>query len=99
MAKPVFFDPGKKRWKRLRIFLNVVGVLSTALMIFFVVTVFLRSPKLPDLGLPELKPGYHAIKETTPKRVSPHRKRPEKKASEVVLNSGDPVRAAFYVMW
>jgi cellulose synthase/poly-beta-1,6-N-acetylglucosamine synthase-like glycosyltransferase/peptidoglycan/xylan/chitin deacetylase (PgdA/CDA1 family) len=99
MPKPVFFDPGKKRWKRLRIALNVTGVLTTALMIFFVVTVFMRNPKLPALGLPELKPGYRPVKEKPVKTVSPHRKKPGTKASEVTLNSGEPIRAAFYVLW
>src|SRR5262249_25504473 len=96
--KPVFFDPGKKRWKRLRILLNVAGVLSTALIIAFAISMW-RPAVLASLGLPDLKAGYRPVKEKPAKRPSPHRKRPETKASEVVLNSGDPVRAAFYVMW
>src|SRR5215471_971636 len=96
--RAIFYDPGRKRWRRLRLVLNTLGVLSTLVIVFFLVSV-LRSPNLPSLPLPQERPNYRAVREKKPKRVSPHRKKPETKASEITLNSGEPIRAAFYVIW
>jgi cellulose synthase/poly-beta-1,6-N-acetylglucosamine synthase-like glycosyltransferase/peptidoglycan/xylan/chitin deacetylase (PgdA/CDA1 family) len=98
-AKPIFYDPERKRWKRLRWALNIAGVVTTLVIVFFVVRVT-SSASIPQLLLPEERPAYHAVKDRKHVvRKSSHRKRPGKAASEVVLNSGDPVRAAFYVQW
>ena len=56
MPKPVFFDPGKKRWKRLRIVLNIAGVLTTALMIAFFLSMT-KPAVLASLGLPGASVG------------------------------------------
>jgi cellulose synthase/poly-beta-1,6-N-acetylglucosamine synthase-like glycosyltransferase/peptidoglycan/xylan/chitin deacetylase (PgdA/CDA1 family) len=97
-TKAIFYDPERKRWRRLRLVLNTLGVLCTLLMAFFLVSV-LRRAALPSLALPDERPAYRAVKEKKPKRVSPHRKKPETKASEITLNTGEPIRAAFYVTW
>ena len=62
MAQPVFFDPGKARWKRIRLAFDVIGVSITLLVIFFAYTA-LRDEPLPDLLLPPQKRPYRALKE------------------------------------
>ena len=48
MAEPVFYDPRRARWKRLRWLFDVTAVLVSALLIFFVYTA-LRDEPLPEL--------------------------------------------------
>ena len=103
MNKPVFYDPQRKRWKRLRRISNVLAVLGSLLLIVFVVGV-VRMKSLPQLqfvaqthnyrgvtitGKPALKPG-------TKPAVSPHRKT-QVAPSDVTLNTNEGLRAAYYV--
>ena len=100
MATPVFYDPQRKRWKRIRRTFDVVGVALSLLLIFFVVTV-LRGTSIPDLPLAEQKKNYRALTEKEskhPKRKGTHRKT-GKLPTQVALNSGESLRAAFYVTW
>ncbi len=100
MAKAIFYDPQRKRWKRVRLLLDITALVSTLLIIFFIISAF-RSVSLGNLLLPEQRKPYRALKEkerrrsrsraTTRKRI--------KRPTQVVLNSGDGVRAAFYVTW
>src|SRR4051812_40580669 len=101
MSKPVFYDPDRKRWKRLRLLINVAGVLSTLLVVFFAISLS-RDADIPNLLLPEEKRPYHQLREKDRRHINrstAHRRKPGSKASELVLNSGEPVRAAFYVQW
>src|SRR5579859_2839146 len=102
MAKSIFYDPDRKRWGRLRILLSVLGAVISALVLFFIVTVFLQSDPLPHLIMPEQKRNLRALKERE------HRKRPRTKGthrkttappSQVVLNTDEGIRAAYYVTW
>src|SRR5690349_2725303 len=100
MAKPIFYDPKRKRWKRLRLVLDVVGLVTTILVVAFIITVF-RGVSMGNLLLPEQRRPYRALKEKEkprPKARSSRRKT-QKPATELVLNSGEGVRAAFYVTW
>src|SRR5581483_5599121 len=101
MATQVFFDPERKRWRRLRFILNVAGVLTTLLIVFFALSLY-RQTSLPDLLLPGPKRPYRPIKETERRRY-PRRPITRRKTtaapSQVVLNSGEGIRAAFYVTW
>ncbi|HYL93149.1 MAG TPA: glycosyltransferase, partial [Alphaproteobacteria bacterium] len=101
-AKPVFYDPKKKRWGRLRWLLNVTGVVITGLVAFFIVTVFFHPEPLPRLLMPEQRRKLRALKERAQvKRVQAlgrHRRTP-KAPSDVVLNTDEGIRAAYYVMW
>jgi len=54
MIKPIFYDPGRKRWKRLRRILDTVAVLSTVVVVAFGINV-LRRERLPELLLPTPK--------------------------------------------
>jgi len=101
MAKAVFHDPQRKRWKRLRIVFDVLAALVSLSIIVFVLTL-MHSQPLPSLLLPDQKRPYHAIKEKErkhpPKHANTHRgsKTPP---SQVVLNSAEGIRGAFYVTW
>jgi cellulose synthase/poly-beta-1,6-N-acetylglucosamine synthase-like glycosyltransferase/spore germination protein YaaH/peptidoglycan/xylan/chitin deacetylase (PgdA/CDA1 family) len=102
MAKPIFYDPQRKRWGRLRVVLSVLGALITALVLFFVVSVFLRANPQPQLGMPGMKRNLRAVKERESHRKTgargTHRKTGAS-ASQVVLNAGEGIRAAYYVTW
>jgi cellulose synthase/poly-beta-1,6-N-acetylglucosamine synthase-like glycosyltransferase/spore germination protein YaaH/peptidoglycan/xylan/chitin deacetylase (PgdA/CDA1 family) len=104
MAQPVFFDPRKARWKRIRLAFDVIGVSITLLVIFFAYTA-LRDEPLPDLLLPPQKRPYRALKEKEREKAKERRKlvylRGHRKSrgapSQVKLNAEEGIRAAFYV--
>ncbi len=58
--KQIFFDPHRKRWKRLRRILDVSAVLSRWFWPAFIFNV-LRSQHLPELLLPTPKHNYKAL--------------------------------------
>src|SRR3954469_5785030 len=101
-AKPIFYDPQRRRWRRLRRGFDALAVALTLLLVFFVYSV-LKGASLPSLLLPEQKRSYHALKEKeqrhnkAPKPIS--RRKSKKPASQVVLNTGEGIRAAYYVTW
>ena len=104
MAQPVFYDPGKARWKRLRLAFDIIGVSITLLVIFFAYTA-LRNEPLPDLLLPPQKRPYRALKEKERERAKERRRlayyrghrRSRSAPSQVKLNAEEGIRAAFYV--
>src|SRR5271170_5208692 len=100
-SKQVFFDPNRKRWRRLRLVIDTSVILVTLLVVLFVVSV-LRGSSVPGVALPEVKKPYHALKpdqkRKPPRRVNTHRKT-KQPASQVVLNSDEGIRGAFYVQW
>ena len=61
MAHPVFYDPKRGRWRRLRRLLDIAGILVSAVIVVFVYTAT-REP-LPKLLLPFEKRPYHALKD------------------------------------
>lgn len=102
MAKSVFYDPQRKRWGRLRVLFSVLGAIISALVLFFIVTVFIEADPLPKVLMPEQKRNLRTLKERE------HRKRPQTKGthrktkaspSQVVLNTDEGIRAAYYVNW
>src|SRR6185369_4306994 len=104
MAQPVLYDPGKARWKRLRLAFDIIGVSITLLVIFFAYTA-LRNEPLPDLLLPPQKRPYRALKEKERERAKERRRlayyrghrRSSSAPSQVKLNAEEGIRAAFYV--
>ncbi|HEX4603062.1 MAG TPA: glycosyltransferase [Candidatus Angelobacter sp.] len=102
MAKSIFYDPERKRWGRLRILLSIWGAIISALVLFFILTVFIQSDPLPHVLLPEQRRNLRAIKEiehrAKPKPKNTHRKT-KAPPSEVVLNTDEGIRAAYYVTW
>jgi hypothetical protein len=98
--KPIFFDPEGKRWRRLRLVLDTSVIVITLLVAFFVATIFLGST-VPGVNLPEVKKPYHALKDNQKhKTKSSNQHRNTKQApTQVVLNSLEGIRGAFYVQW
>jgi cellulose synthase/poly-beta-1,6-N-acetylglucosamine synthase-like glycosyltransferase/peptidoglycan/xylan/chitin deacetylase (PgdA/CDA1 family)/spore germination protein YaaH len=97
--KQIFFDPQRKRWKRLRRFLDAAAVLSTLVLAGFIFNVF-RAQHLPELLLPTPRHNYHALPDPFPrnaKGVKPARRTSTRKPSEIPFNTGEGLRAAFYV--
>src|SRR5260221_3292443 len=106
MAQPVFYDPRRARWKRLRSLLDVTGIVVTVVIVVFIYTA-VRSEPLPKLLLQYQKHPYHALKETekakaTEKRAQAVRRSHRKTnlpPSQVELNTDEGIRGAFYVPW
>ena len=100
-AKQVFYDPERKRWRRLRLLIDSSVIVLTLLVIFFAVTV-IRGSSVPAVSLPDVKKPYHALKDNQKRkvaqRVNTHRKT-KRPASQVILNSDEGIRGAFYVQW
>ena len=99
--RPIFFDPGRKRWRRLRLILDTSVIVVTLLFAFFVVTV-IRGSSVPGVSLPQAKKPYHPIKEAQkhkPQRGSNQRTGAKQHLTQVVLNSLEGIRGAFYVQW
>jgi len=102
--KPVFYDPQRKRWKRLRRVLDVTGVIATVVLVFFFITVIKREA-LPELLLVPPKKNYkpliEQLRSDNDKKVKPapknSRRKTQLKPSEIPLNTGEALRAAYYV--
>ena len=60
--RQIFFDPQRKRWKRLRRILDAAAVVSTLVVAGFIFNV-LRDQQLPELLLPNPKHNYAALPE------------------------------------
>jgi len=105
MTKQVFYDPQRKRWKRLRRILDVLALLGTVVFVIFIFGL-LRVKPMKELLLPATPHNYRALtnRPAPPLRPyqklrhSPHRKT-DVSPSEVPLNAGEGLRAAYYVEW
>jgi len=98
MNKQVFYDPQRKRWKRLRRIFDILALLGLVLGSVFVVGI-LRMKPLPELFLQAQKRNYRTLNQLTiaeKLRRSAHR-RTDLKPGDVPLNSGEGLRAAYYV--
>jgi peptidoglycan-N-acetylglucosamine deacetylase len=106
MAEPVFYDPRRARWKRLRRLVDVSVATLSALLIFFAYTT-LRDERLPELLFSPQKRAFKALKEDEKDRTKERQKRLASRThrksklpgSEVKLNQEEGIRAAFYVPW
>src|SRR5450631_4273587 len=106
MAQPVFYDPRRARWKRLRFLLDVTGIVVSAVIVVFIYTA-VRSEPLPKLLLQYQKHPFHALKETEKAKAIEKRaqavRRSHRKTnlppSQVELNTDEGIRGAFYVPW
>ncbi|KAA6456874.1 glycosyltransferase [Acidobacteria bacterium AB60] len=97
--KQIFFDPQRKRWKRLRRFLDVAAVVTT-LVVAGVIFNTLRSQPLQGLFLPLARHNLKALHDRTPllkqRTVTQPRRKTNRKPSEIALNTGEGIRAAYY---
>ena len=100
MNRQIFFDPQRKRWKRLRRILDAVAVVSTIILVLFFLNV-VKSQKLPELLLPTPKRNYRAIQQQAAaikaRYLKPGRRRTNRKPSDIPFNTGESIRAAYYV--
>jgi cellulose synthase/poly-beta-1,6-N-acetylglucosamine synthase-like glycosyltransferase/spore germination protein YaaH/peptidoglycan/xylan/chitin deacetylase (PgdA/CDA1 family) len=94
----IFFDPQRKRWKRLRRIIDVAVILATLVLVGFTFNV-MRSQHLPELLLPTPKHNYKALPEPVlrGKSARPVRRKTSRKPSDIPFNSGEGLRAAYYV--
>ncbi|WP_353067320.1 glycosyltransferase [Tunturibacter psychrotolerans] len=103
MNRQVFYDPQRKRWKRLRRIFDVLALLGLVLGTVFVIGLMRMKP-LPELFLRTQKRNYRALANQTTPQLKPgqklhrsaHRKT-DVKPGDVPLNSGEGLRAAYYV--
>ncbi len=102
MNSQVFYDPQRKRWKRLRRIFDVLALAGLVIGTIFVIGL-LRIRPLPELLLQTPKRNYRAlsnppvVSKTGQKlRRSSHRKT-DSRPSDIPLNSGEGLRAAYYV--
>ncbi len=99
--RQIFYDPQRKRWRRLRRIFDIAAVLSTLILAGFIINV-LHHQHLPQLLLPAPKHNYKALPDRSPllrirgRRSFRHRTT-TRKPSEIPLNSGEGLRAAYYV--
>ncbi len=106
MPVPVFYDPRRARWKRLRRFVDALVVVLSTLVIFFVYTT-LKDERLPELLFSPQRRAFKALKENEKARArerlkklaSRSHRKSKLAASEVKLNQEEGIRAAFYVPW
>jgi cellulose synthase/poly-beta-1,6-N-acetylglucosamine synthase-like glycosyltransferase/peptidoglycan/xylan/chitin deacetylase (PgdA/CDA1 family)/spore germination protein YaaH len=101
VEKQIFFDPQRKRWKRLRRILDVTAVITTLVLAGFIFNV-LRGQPLPELLLPIPKHNYKALQNRQPanhgaKPARPTRRKTDRRPSEIPFNTGEGLRAAFYI--
>src|SRR5215831_14245596 len=103
MAQPVFYDPRRRRWRRIRTLLDVAGIILSAVIVVFIYTA-LREP-LPKFLLPFEKHPYHSLKETERDKAREKRRQQQARSthrrtkvapSQVALNTDEGIRAAFY---
>jgi cellulose synthase/poly-beta-1,6-N-acetylglucosamine synthase-like glycosyltransferase/peptidoglycan/xylan/chitin deacetylase (PgdA/CDA1 family)/spore germination protein YaaH len=102
MSKQVFFDPQRKRWKRLRRLFDSMAVFGVIVGVIFIVGLIRMTPN-NSLSLHHSVKRYRALSnppavELTSKEKlnrSAHR-RTDLKPSDVVLNQDEGLRAAFY---
>jgi cellulose synthase/poly-beta-1,6-N-acetylglucosamine synthase-like glycosyltransferase/peptidoglycan/xylan/chitin deacetylase (PgdA/CDA1 family)/spore germination protein YaaH len=97
----IFFDPERKRWKRLRRILDAAAVITTLVVAGFIFNV-IRNQQLPELLLPRPKHNYRALPEPSilernGKNQRAARRKTGRKPSDIPLNTGEGLRAAYYV--
>jgi peptidoglycan-N-acetylglucosamine deacetylase len=104
MNRQIFYDPQRKRWKRLRRIFDVLALFGLVLLTIFLVGL-LRMRRLPELLLSTQKRNYRALvnqqvilRPGQKLHRSAHRKT-DQNPSDVPLNSGEGLRAAYYVEW
>ncbi len=99
--RQIFLDPQRKRWKRLRLIFDISAVVATLVLAGFLFNV-IRVQHLPELLLPTQKHNYKALPDRSvlmhgnkAKRAA--RRRTTRRPSEIPFNSGEGLRAAYYV--
>jgi cellulose synthase/poly-beta-1,6-N-acetylglucosamine synthase-like glycosyltransferase/spore germination protein YaaH/peptidoglycan/xylan/chitin deacetylase (PgdA/CDA1 family) len=98
--RQIFFDPQRKRWKRLRRILDVGAVVTTLVLAGFIFNV-IRTQRLPELLAPTPRHNYKALQNRNAQvrgvktLRAPHRKT-ARKPSDIPFNTGEGLRFAYY---
>ena len=98
----IFYDPERKRWKRLRRIFDVTAVVFTLVLVAFIFNI-LRRQQLPELLLPTPRHNLKALPERpsglrgTKNPQAAARRKSGRKPSEIPFNTGEGLRAAYYV--
>ena len=102
MSKPIFYDPQRKRWKRLRRAFDFLALAGAVVGILFVIGLVRMRP-LHSLDLRSATRRYRALHQPPAPELRPREKlnhslhrHSDLKPSDVVLNQGEGLRAAFY---
>ena len=101
MSKPVFYDPQRKRWKRLRRIFDSLALAATVIGVLFIVGL-LRMKPMHGLDLRSATKRYRALYTSKPELKSKEKlnhsahRRSDVKPSDVVMNEVEGLRAAFY---
>src|SRR5438477_2615493 len=106
MAEPVFYDPQRARWKRLRRLVDIPPIVVSSPN-FFRVYSALRDEPLPGLLFAPQKRAFKSLKENekekardrVKKALARSHRKSKLAASQVTLNQSEGIRAAFYVPW
>ena len=101
LDRQIFLDPQRKRWRRLRRIFDIAVVVATLVIVAFIFNV-VRFQNLPQLLLPVPKHNYRALPDRSvlmrgSKGQRPARRRTTRRPSEIPFNSGEGLRAAYYV--
>src|SRR6266699_7058474 len=105
MAQGIFYDPRRARWKRLRAFVDIAGIVVSAVIAVFIYSA-LRSEPLPTLLLPFETHPIHALNSSEKAKAREARKQLAARKSHrrsttapslVALNTDEGIRGAFYV--
>ncbi len=101
-GKAIFYDPQRKRWKRLRRIFDALALAGAVVGILFVIGLLKMRP-LRALDLRSATRRYRALSNPPAPELSPKEKlnhsvhrHSDLKPSDVVLNQGEGLRAAFY---
>jgi len=102
MSKQVFYDPQRKRWKRLRRLFDLLALFGALVGVIFLFGL-LRMKPMHGLDLRSATRKYRALSNPPANELlskeqlnrSAHRQT-DLKPSDVVLNQGEGLRAAFY---
>ena len=97
--RQIFFDPQRKRWKRLRRILDIGGRVSPSCWPGLSSTFFAFS-SCPSCCSPFPSTTTRRCPDPSPrdaKTVRPARRKTDRKPSDIPLNTGEGLRAAYYV--
>src|SRR5579875_272385 len=102
MSKPIFYDPQRKRWKRLRRVFDLLALFGAVLGIVFIAGL-MRVRPLQGLDLRSATKRYRALSQPPALETRAHEKlnhsahrASDLKPSDVVLNTDEGLRTAFY---
>ncbi len=103
MTKPVFYDPQRKRWKRLRRVFDSAALFGVVIGILFVGGLLSMKP-VPAVTLLNATHNYRAFNQRPAEtreqaKLRRQGRKTERNPSDIPLNSGEGLRAAYYVEW